>query len=91
MVLSTGMFLLFICLEVENNEDSQRLYLLHDCPGYHGKSLISADNRNVLDPGAVEIQGQMWSLIVGYVCLEPSLWSILFSLATELLRKANCS
>lgn len=85
MVLITGMFLLFICLEVENNEDSQRLYLLHDCPGYHGKSLISADNRNVLDPGAVEIQGQMWSLVVGYV------WSILFSLATELLRKANCS
>ena len=59
-VLITGMFLLFICLEVENNEDSQNLYLLYNWPAYHGKSLISADNRNVLDPGAdLEIQGQM--------------------------------
>ena len=53
------MFLLFICLEVENNEDSQSLYLLYDWPDYHGKSLVSADNRSVLDPEAVEIQGQM--------------------------------
>ena len=69
MVLITGMFLLFICLEVENNEDSQNLYLLYNWPDYHGKSLISADNRNVLAPGAdLEIQGQMWSMVVGYVC-----------------------
>ena len=28
MVLITGVFLLFICLEVENNEDSQSLYCM---------------------------------------------------------------
>ena len=68
MVLITGVFLLFICLEVESNEDSQSLYLLYDWPDYHGKSLVSADNRSVLDPEAVEIQGQMWCMVVGYVC-----------------------
>lgn len=72
MVLITGMFLLFVCLEVENNEDSQNLYLLFNWPDYHGKSLISADNRNVLDPGAdLKIQG----LQMKYGCRLCLFWS----------------